>query len=497
MRNDEENSSLVTPSDHREHVAPSEQHPIELTLWQRWMAWSGSFLILSILLHILLIAGGAILVVQVVQGRKEKLKFTAPPPSPAGAVEHKVKASKKTAAASPAISKRIVSTAANASISLPVMEMNSSSGPDVMASVMSGMGGSGLGAGMGASGGAGMAAMPLGGLTAFGFKGKGFSGGLTGTLYDLKQTKDRQPTEIKDDGIFKDPNAQEDKGYRHEAWDRYQTALKDPNQHRLLSDGLLNSAKVYNEFFSRNWDTSVLERFYKSPDPMTAYQILIPRASQDDALIAFGVEKEVKPNRFLIHYKGTVTAPKDGSYRFVVSIDNGVLAIRFDGRNVFGQLSLLIKGDRFPKIPYDRDKESHLGRDARPGEWMSLRAGSKYPIEIFMTVGGQTFGDGFKCVLQMEEKYPEKPYVPSEFQWQSKQGLQYQTGDALKKPNIYLRLPLFALKKDVPIPRFEAPTEVKLDEKMSGGGQKYFKEFGPVVKCPDLAPEPLVFPGSK
>ena len=75
-------------SDHAAHTAPAEHHPIKKNLWQRWMAWSGSFLIISILLHVLLLGGATILVVQVVQGRKEKLKFTAPPPSAAGPSEH-------------------------------------------------------------------------------------------------------------------------------------------------------------------------------------------------------------------------------------------------------------------------------------------------------------------------------------------------------------------------------------------------------------------------
>jgi len=159
------------------------------TLWQRWMEWSGSFLILSILVHLILIGLAMLLVVQVVQSRKEKLKFTAAPPSAAGPSEHKVKPSKKTAAAAPAISKRITSMAANASIALPAMEMNAT-GPDVMASVMSGMGASGLGSGSsgvgGASGAAGMASLPLGGLTAFGFKGK-LAGGLVGHFYNLAE----------------------------------------------------------------------------------------------------------------------------------------------------------------------------------------------------------------------------------------------------------------------------------------------------------------------
>jgi hypothetical protein len=167
------------------------------------MAWSGSFFVLSVLLHVILLGGATILVVQVVQGRKEKMKFTAPPPSAAGPSEHKVKPSKKTAAAAPAISKRITSTAANASIALPAMDMSSSTGPDVMASVMSGLGSGGLGSGAGGAG--GLASMPLAGLTAFGFKGSSMSGGLVGHIYDLKRTPDHQDTDIKDDGLWKDP----------------------------------------------------------------------------------------------------------------------------------------------------------------------------------------------------------------------------------------------------------------------------------------------------
>ena len=49
------------------------------SLWQRWMAWSGSFLVISILLHVLLLGGATLLAVKVVQRHKEKLKFTAPP----------------------------------------------------------------------------------------------------------------------------------------------------------------------------------------------------------------------------------------------------------------------------------------------------------------------------------------------------------------------------------------------------------------------------------
>jgi hypothetical protein len=324
------------------------QKPKKKSLWERWRSWSGSFLVMSVLLHVILLGGATLLVVQVVQARKEKLKFTAPPPSANAGAEHKVKPSKKTAAPAPAVSKRITSTAVNASVALPPMEMNST-GPDVMASVMSGLGSAGLGAGMGA--GAGMSSMPLQGLTAFGFKGDLKSAGLVGHLYDLKQTKDRKPTEIKDDGLLKDRTQEQDKNYHGQGYDNFKLALTDPKKRNLLADGVVNDAKVINDFFSRSWDPHVLDAYYQSPDPVTAYQFAIPAASPADAVKAFGVENTVKPNHFLVHYQGTIIPPRDGMYRFVATVNNGMFAVRLDGQNVLGVVSPLISSSLFKVTP--------------------------------------------------------------------------------------------------------------------------------------------------
>ena len=458
------------------------------------MAWSGSFLVLSILVHLLLIGGATVLIVQVVQGRKEKLKFTAAPPSSAGPAEHKVKPTKKTSAAAPAVSKRITSTAINASVALPAMDINASTSPDLMASVMSGMGASGLGAGAGSGAGAGMASMPLEGLTAFGFKGLD-QGGLVGHLFDLKQTKDRHPSEIMDDGVLKDRKLEADNGYKGEAWQRYEKIRRNPSQRSLLSDGVIAEAKLINDFLSSTWDPKILAPYYQSPNPLTTYSIVIPWVAQEDALKAFGVEKEVKPNRFLIHYKGTVTAPREGTFRFLVLVGNGMFAVRFNGQNVFGNVSPLIRSELFPKDP---DKgTTYLGEGVQAGSWMHLRAKEKYPMEILMTIGGQSPGNvGFACSLMIEEKNPATPYLASDFQWQTKQGRQYQSEETLKHPDIYLRLPLFALKKGQSVPAFKPPS-LEPGPNLSPETLAWWKHHGTWPKVPDMAPEPLVFPGSK
>ena len=364
-------------SDHQQHVAPAEPHPIKLTLWQRWMAWSGSFLILSIIVHVLLIAGGAILVVQVVQGRKEKLKFTAPPPSPAGAVEHKVKASKKTAAAAPAVSKRIVSTAANASISLPAMEMNASSGPDVMASVMSGMGGSGLGAGAGAGGGAGMASMPLGGLTAFGFKGGKGTGLLTGYFYDLKQTPDQKPTDMT-------PTAGE-------------KLFQIDQANWRKSKENLRFGEVVKKFVTSDWDPKILEPYFKAPDPMSAYQIAFGVSSKEGPK-AFGVDKWCTGLRWLVHYKGAFTPAKDGEYRFV-GFGDDILFVRIKKRTVLDSTPI-------PMVPEAQSKDSVGDFFYKAGPWFTLNAGEKTEIEVLV---GEWPGGSTGAFLGIEDRSAPNP----------------------------------------------------------------------------------------
>jgi hypothetical protein len=491
----EEQEPQPPHSDHAAHTAPAEHHPIKKNLWQRWVAWSGSFLVISILAHVVLLGGATVLVVQVVQSRKEKMKFTAPPPSAAGMVEHKVKPSKK-AAAAPAISKRITSTAASASIALPAMEMNST-GPDVMASVMSGLGSAGLGSGA-AGGAGGMASMPLAGLTAFGFKGGGRTDGLIGRLYDLKQTKDRQPTDIKDDGEWKNPH-QLDGMNPFERANFSQKVHYDPSQRGLLSPSVLNEAKVINDFLGNGWDEKILLQYYRSQDPMVAYQWSIPMATAKDAVKAFGVESEVKPTHIMIHYKGVVTAPRDCTVRFRCMLRGGMLAVRFDGSNVFISVPNnrdLVSNKSFEFVNtdpnYDKNKGSgYTGQ--RSGKWFNVQAGRKYPVEIFITMGLGGFGTG----LMIEEKNPPTPYQPSEWQWQSKQGKQYQQGDALKTPFILLRYPLFALKKGVPAAPFEIPVINPPGPESPPSSVEYWKANGPHLGNPDVAQEPMIFPGAK
>ena len=405
------------------------------------------------------------MVVQVVQGRKEKLKFTAPPPSPPGTSEYKVKPAKKKTAAAPTISKRITSTAVNANVALPTMEMNSSSMPNMMASVMSGLGSDGLGAG--ASGvGAGMVSMQVSGMTAFGFRGSA-TGGLTGHLYDLKQTADKKSTDIKDDGFVKDPKAIASMN-SFEKWMHIYKLASNRNMQYQLTDSVLNHARVLTQFFDSNWDEHILKHYYQARQPLTAYQWFIPSVSPSDALKAFGVEKEMQPSHFIVHYKGMVTAPKSGMFRFI-GRQTGVLAVRFDGRNVFGNASLpLVSMKSFEFNDLDKPKTYSSGWYPH-GQWFSVEADKKYPMEILLDcdAGGMT------CALMIEEQNPSTTY------------LKRQWCELYPKDPILIRYPIFALKKGIPAEPYELPSTTP-----PSGAPPTWRPF---EKIPEAAPEPLIF----
>jgi hypothetical protein len=144
--------------------------------------------------------------------------------------------------------------------------------------------GSGLTSGAGGSG--------SGTGTGFG-SSTGTSNQLSGYFYDLKQTPDREPT-----------NMDLDKFYQ-----------------------------VLGDFVSRAWDDSLLDKYYKSKSPLYTNSFAIPSRSSEDAPKAFHVENEVQASLWAAHYHAKVLAPTSGEYRFVGYADN-VLVVKINGKIV-------------------------------------------------------------------------------------------------------------------------------------------------------------------
>jgi hypothetical protein len=247
---------------------------------KRWYVLFGAnSLAISILLHLLFGVGATFLIVEHFQ--KKHINFHASePPSSQTEIEHKVELAKRNNVESaPPDLKRIVTTDVSA-ITLPEppeVPTTDESNPTPMAGV-DGVMGSGLGGG--ASGGGGGNG---GGIPEFGSPdGKG----LQGYLYDLKQTPDLKPTGM----------------------------------------DLHHYYQVLGEFLDHGWNNSVLEKYFKSKNPIYADRLAISSRQSEEAPKAFNLENEVQPALWVIHYHGTVIAP-EGDYRFIGFADN-VLIVR-------------------------------------------------------------------------------------------------------------------------------------------------------------------------
>jgi hypothetical protein len=189
---------------------------------------------------------------------------------------------------------------------------------------------------------------------------------LMGIFYDLKQTQDGKPSNV------------------------------DVNEYWRILD----------EFFSKGWDESVLNRYYRITRPLYTTQVYIPNINADSAPKAFGAGRNIKPSRWVIHYKGQVSPPENGTYRFCGAADD-VIAAAVDGRTVLLK-PLHAPVDRtFPKTGWRRDKDGpEEGIRASTsrlynGNWIEMKADQVYDLDVLI---GERPGGQFYAFLMIEKK---------------------------------------------------------------------------------------------
>jgi hypothetical protein len=250
----------------------------------RWLAlFGGGTFWISVLLHVFFGALATYVVVE--HFTKKHIDFHATePPAPHTEVEHKVELAKKNNVESAPPDLKRITTTDISPISLPDVPET----PVVSDAAPSPMAGEGdLGEGMGGGNGTGGNG---GGAPEFGLPD---GTGLKGYFYDLKQTDDKRPTGMD--------------------WPKYYALLAN--------------------YLDQGWNESLLKPYYKSQEPIFANLIAISTRPSEEAPKAFGLENEVKPGLWVVHYHAKVKAPQSGDYRFVGFGDN-VLVVRIKGQVV-------------------------------------------------------------------------------------------------------------------------------------------------------------------
>ena len=187
------------------------------------------------------------------------------------------------------------------------------------------------------------------------------AGALIGILYDFKQNQKREPVPM-DRHVFE---------------------------------------KLVAQFIDNGWDEGMLNGFYRVPRAMYATEILMPTMNADLGPYVFGAEKVVQPRMWMVHYKGQVAPPTDGSYRFLGDADD-FTAVAVNGVTV---LVADIPGTQLPVKWVSKEPEVRLsgryGGQFTVGDWVDLRAGQPVDLDILLgeSPGGQT-----RCQIAVEKK---------------------------------------------------------------------------------------------
>lgn len=182
--------------------------------------------------------------------------------------------------------------------------------------------------------------------------------------------------------------------------------LFDLKQTRSGNSTNMTSAKyeeVLREFFAKKWNRGILNEYYQVKKPLYASQIYMPLMGAELAPKAFGVEKEVKPSQWLILYSGTIQAPKSGRYRFAGYADD-VLGVRIDGKNVLdGSRPSWKPGSPMLRDLPAQDVLAHVIANGHMSysDWIYLAENEDHTIEILV---GEQPGVRFCAFLFIEEK---------------------------------------------------------------------------------------------
>ncbi len=339
--------------------------------WFRRNIATRRFLIFSIAIHLLFAAGASVFIAQRIVSPRNANFIASPPTSNPGARarEHKVQmAQKQKTMSAPAQMKRVTTLALNTNVALPAMPVMPAVTNGLSPMKMAGMGGTGVGMSIGGAGSSGGPAGRGGPVSLFGLRSAG-GGSLVGTFYDFKQTASGQSTPMTGDGTEGSP------------------------LEKTAND---ESGKLVGRFANGGFNENTLSNYFKGPVPLYATQIFIPSLPADNGPKEFGLADKVKPRRWVIVYRGRVSPPESGRYRFVGEADD-FLVVRMNNRIVLDGCVTHPTGKK-PTREYQYDRVQF---PCAEGDYFDATAGDHLDIQILI---GEQPGGNFNTYLMVQKE---------------------------------------------------------------------------------------------
>lgn len=166
--------------------------------------------------------------------------------------------------------------------------------------------------------------------------------------------------------------------------------------------------RTIGDYLNSGWDENVLSRFFRVTRPIYTTQVFIPNMGAGGAPQAFHVEKVVRPQQWIVVYKGQVSPPEDGTYRFV-GIADDYLAVAVNGKTC-----LVSPFAQWPN--YSRWKEPEPDKPAvqvpsgklRHGDWFTCRREEIIDLDILV---GEYPGTAFGAWLLIEKQGADYKWI--------------------------------------------------------------------------------------
>ncbi len=177
--------------------------------------------------------------------------------------------------------------------------------------------------------------------------------------------------------------------------------LKQTQQREPIPDFARRYVIEIDAFLESEFDEALFNRFFRAALPLYTTQFSMPNMDASAAPKAFGVEGLVKPRYWVVHYKGQIAPPADGTYRFVGNVDD-LLVVAINRKVV---LDGSRPDTRLPKLAWreapDKGPTVAANTLAKYGTWMNLKADQPVDIDILI---GERPGGRFHGVLLYEKK---------------------------------------------------------------------------------------------
>lgn len=202
--------------------------------------------------------------------------------------------------------------------------------------------------------------------------------------------------------------------------------LKQPIKEGVKALNTQEVVEKIREFNDCAWDQSILDGYYSPKVRLYAPYFYLPRCKASYAPEAFQCNEDgnrVNPCRWVVVYRGVVTAPESGFFRFA-GMGDDTLLVRFNNKLVLESgWSIPTRGDmtlgthrsyqeemaskKNKRAFYQYEKTPHWNRmlgGIPTGETFHVNKGKKYPIEILVSeIPGNEFGF---CLLIEKVKSP-------------------------------------------------------------------------------------------